>query len=168
MVSRSTEETGQGEKVSIPPTNGKLEASLIRLDFDYLAGLAGVAGGSIGELEEVGGLRLCMLRSGTVSLYQGSGDTLCLEVRIMFLVAVLLGNLGLGVAISCLRPANQVGRHALLLEVGVVGLVAVDCHAPAASAEPDPVCAVVDIPLMLVVPVKELALDGRRGEACAM
>jgi len=49
-----------------------------------------------------------------------------------------------------------------------VVFVAVDLHASATPAEPGPLRAVIDIPLMLVIPVKELALDGGRRKAVAV
>jgi hypothetical protein len=123
----------------------------------------------VGSVAVLGGwLGLSMRGGGAVSLYQGSGDALLLEVGVVFLVAVIGGWLRLSMSRCRAVRFYEAGGYALLLEVWVVILIAVDCHASASATEPDPGRGVIDIPLVLVVPVKELTLDGRTREAIAM
>jgi len=78
--------------------------------------------------------------------------------------------LGLSVGGGGAVSFYQGGSYTLLFKVGIMILVAVDLHASAAAStlKVDPPCAVVDIPLVLVVPIEELTLNGRIGKAVAV
>ena len=99
----------------------------------------------------------------------GGQGGLSSEVGVVLLITMLGWGLWLGVRLSSAVSFYEGGSYALLLKVRVVVFVAMDLHAPATtSAEPDPACAVIDVPLMLVIAVEELALDRRRRKASAV